>query len=147
MGIVLALSATGGSGMKLLIIDDEADLVEALNQYLSQSGHICATALKYHEAIDQIAQDHPELVLTDYRLPDGDGLGIIKTVRQKSQRTPVILMTAYDNPSLKQMALKAGARLPKQTVRSQNLSRHDSPVVTMSNLATRLSPWDAADTV
>ena len=94
---------------KLLIIDDEKDLVDALSQYLSQSGHTCRTALNYQTAIDQIAREHPELVLTDYWLPDGDGLGIIKTVHREDPQTPVIMMTAYHTRSLEQAALKSGA--------------------------------------
>jgi len=48
-------------------------------------------------------------VITNYRLPDGDGLRVIRTVQQRLPRAPVILMTGYHDSGLEEASLKAGA--------------------------------------
>jgi len=95
--------------MKLLIVEDETELIATLVRFLSRAGHSCATALNYQAAMDHIARSYPQLVITNYQLPDGDGLGVIKAVRQKYPLTPVILMTGYHTPTLEEAARKAGA--------------------------------------
>jgi len=79
--------------MKLIIVDDEWELAEVLARFLRRSGHDCLTALDVQGAIDAITQHRPGLVLTAFRLPDGDGLQIINHVRQTLPQTPVIVMT------------------------------------------------------
>jgi len=94
--------------MKLIVVDDEIDLAETLARFLSGSGYDCMTAFNVQKAIDLIIQNCPDLVITDYRLPDGDGFDVIKHVQQTLPRRPVILMTGYHDPRLEQAARTAG---------------------------------------
>jgi len=94
--------------VNLLIVDDEAELVGTLVRFLNRFGHDCVTAFNVQQAFDAIAQDRPELVITNYRLPDGDGFEVIKHVRQALPQTPVILMTGYHDSVLEQASRKAG---------------------------------------
>jgi len=94
--------------LKLLIVDDEAELVATLVRFLSRTGHTGGTAFNLQAAKDYLAQNQPELVITNYRLPDGDGLEIVRLVRQKYPHTPVILMTGDHEPGLQETSRKAG---------------------------------------
>lgn len=95
--------------MKLLIVDDETELVATLVRFLGRTGHTSGTAFNLQTAKDYLAQSQPELVITNYRLPDGDGLEIVRLVRQKYPHTPVILMSGDHEPGLQQTSRKAGA--------------------------------------
>ena len=95
--------------MKVLIVDDEVDLAETLARFLGRFGYGCMTALNVQKAIDLIIQNYPDLVITDYRLPDGDGFEVIKHVQQTLPQRPVIFMTGYHDPRLEQAARTAGA--------------------------------------
>ena len=95
--------------MKLLIVDDEWELSEVLARFLTHSGHHCLTALDVQRAIDAITQHRPDLVLTDFRLPDGDGLQVINQIRQILPHTPVIVMTGYHVSGMEEMVRRAGA--------------------------------------
>lgn len=98
-----------GPLVKALVVDDEADLVQALAEFLERLGHDCLIAMGARQAIDSVDQNRPDLVLTDLRLPDGDGFDIIQHVRRILPQTSVILMTAYDEPGMEKAALRAGA--------------------------------------
>ena len=95
--------------MRMIIVDDEWELAEVLARFLRRSGHDCLTALDVQGAIDAITLHRPGLVLTDFRLPDGDGLQIINHVRQTLPQTPVIVMTGYHIPGMEEMVRRAGA--------------------------------------
>jgi CheY-like chemotaxis protein len=61
------------------------------------------------EALDVIARDRPDLVVTDLKMPEMDGLGLVREVRQAHPAVPVILMTAHGSESIAAQALRAGA--------------------------------------
>ncbi|HEX5313452.1 MAG TPA: sigma-54 dependent transcriptional regulator, partial [Gammaproteobacteria bacterium] len=67
------------------------------------------TAADLAEARRRIAEAAPRLVLTDMRLPDGDGLGLVEWMRQQAPGIPVAVLTAYGNVETAVAALKAGA--------------------------------------
>ena len=70
---------------KILIVDDERDLVDAYVRLLERSGHRCVGAFDASEAIRIIDAESPDLVITDLSLPDISGIEIIRHVRAKSQ--------------------------------------------------------------
>lgn len=93
----------------VLIIDDEPDLREVLELTLLRMGLETASAEDVATARAQLARRRFDLVLTDMRLPDGDGLEIIRYVAQHSPSTPVAVITAYGSTENAIAALKAGA--------------------------------------
>jgi len=95
--------------LKLLIVDDERELAESLSRFLKLSAHSCVMALNVKEAINSIALDSPEIVITNYRLPDGDGFDVIRHVRRTLPQAPVILITGYHHSGLEKAARQAGA--------------------------------------
>ncbi len=96
---------------KILIVDDERDLVDAYVRLLERSGHRCVAAFDAKEAIQIIDDESPDLVITDLSLPDTSGIEIIRHVRAKSSSTPIIVMSGHNTPELNEAAHAAGANI------------------------------------
>ena len=96
---------------KILIVDDERDLVDAYVRLLERSGHRCVGAFDASEAIQMIDQELPDLVITDLSLPDTSGVAIIRHARSKSKTTPIIVMSGHNTPELNREARAAGANI------------------------------------
>jgi two-component system, NtrC family, response regulator PilR len=94
---------------RVLIIDDEPDIRELLAITLSRMGLLCDTAADFEQGIESIKHYSYSLVLTDMRLPDGDGIDIVKFIQQKKPQLPVAVITAYGNVEGAVNTLKAGA--------------------------------------
>jgi DNA-binding response OmpR family regulator len=80
--------------MKILIVDDEADLVDTYARFLERQGHDCLRAYGQKDATDHIEHDRPDLILTDIQMPDGDGLQVVRLARQRLPQAFVAVMTA-----------------------------------------------------
>jgi two-component system, NtrC family, response regulator AtoC len=91
----------------LLIVDDEALLRWSLRERLAQEGHRILEAGTAAEALEQAGG--VDLILLDFKLPDGDGLSVLQRVKQTSPDTLVILMTAYSTIESAVEAMKLGA--------------------------------------
>ena len=96
---------------KILIVDDERDLVDAYVRLLERSGYRCIGAYDANEAIQMIDAESPDLVITDLSLPDANGIEIVRRVRAKSPVTPIIVMSGHNTPGLHESARAAGANL------------------------------------
>ena len=92
----------------LLVVDDEALLRWSLRERLTQDGHTVLEAGTAAEALEQAA-NNVDLILLDFKLPDGDGLSVLQRVKQTSPDTLVILMTAYSTVENAVQAMKLGA--------------------------------------
>lgn len=92
-----------------LIVDDEADIRELLVLTLERMGLRVDGASSVTEALQHLAQSRYALCLTDMRLPDGDGLDLVRHIAQHSPGMPVAVITAYGSAENAVAALKAGA--------------------------------------
>jgi two-component system response regulator PilR (NtrC family) len=94
---------------KVLVIDDEPDLLELLELTLSRMGLDTTRAESVAEAIRLLDREAYDLCLTDMRLPDGEGLRVVEHINQKGLDVPVAVITAYGSAENAVAALKAGA--------------------------------------
>ncbi len=97
--------------MKILIVDDEVNLVRNLASYLTsfQNDFEVLTAWLGEDAIDLLKRQAPDILLTDIRLPGIDGLEVVRRALELHPQLKVIVMTAFGTPELRNLALKEGA--------------------------------------
>ncbi|MCB9481471.1 MAG: sigma-54-dependent Fis family transcriptional regulator [Desulfobacteraceae bacterium] len=95
---------------KLLIIDDEPDMLELLRRSLSSELEIEITCeSRSRQAIELIKNNHFDLILTDIKMPEINGLELLKRIRQINPDITVIMMTAYGEIDMVIHAMKNGA--------------------------------------
>src|SRR5689334_19733156 len=94
---------------KVLVVDDEPDLLELLEMTLSRMGLDTSRAESVADAQRQLDAQPFDLCLTDWNLPDGEGLRVVKHITQKALDVPVAVITAFGSAQNAVAALKAGA--------------------------------------
>ena len=80
---------------KLLIVDDEAGIVEEVKTYFEEEGYAVYTADTGKEGLDALEKFRPDLVLLDMKLPDISGIQVLKICKEKYPATKVIVNTGY----------------------------------------------------
>ena len=94
---------------RVLVVDDEADIRELIDLTLLRMGLTAVCAGSVAEARAALASHDFQLCLTDMRLPDGDGLDIVRHIGEAYAHLPVAVITAYGSAENAVAALKAGA--------------------------------------
>jgi two-component system, NtrC family, response regulator AtoC len=92
----------------VLIVDDDPLLRHCLRERFAQDGHDLLEAGSAGEALERVSPD-VDLVLLDFHLPDGDGLTVLRRIKETSPDTVVILMTAFSSVESAVEAMKLGA--------------------------------------
>ncbi len=87
----------GGSDARprVLIVDDDADLLRLLAMRLAAAGYRVASAESAEEALRLLNTERPQLVISDVQLPGADGLALFERIRERHPALPVILLTAH----------------------------------------------------
>lgn len=93
----------------ILVVDDEKNSREGLKHFLSGLDYDVDTAESGKEALEKILSNPPEIVLTDLKMPEMNGLELLHEIKRKSPKTIVILLTAYGTVENAVQAMKAGA--------------------------------------
>ena len=103
---------------QILIVDDSRVSRDLAGGCLQDSGFSLVFANNGREALESIAREMPDLVLTDLQMPEMDGLQLVQKIISTYPMLPVILMTAYGSEEIAVTALKAGAAsyLPKKNL-------------------------------
>ena len=83
------------SGARLLVVDDDPDMLRLLSMRLSSAGYQVTAVTSAETALTQLEIEHPQLVLSDVRLPGRDGLALFDEIRKRHPSLPVILLTAH----------------------------------------------------
>ncbi len=98
-----------GTSPRILLVDDEPDLLDLMELTLVKMGLETDRATSVAEAHSRLKQTHYDLCLTDMRLTDGEGLEVISYASALPAPVPVAVITAYGNAGNAVAALKAGA--------------------------------------
>ncbi|MBP6367501.1 MAG: sigma-54-dependent Fis family transcriptional regulator [Nitrosomonas sp.] len=93
----------------ILIVDDEPHIIELLELTLARMGMEVSSAIRIEDAKKLLQTRSFQLCLTDMRLPDGEGLDLVKHIAQHCSDLPVAVITAYSSTENAVAALKAGA--------------------------------------
>jgi len=94
---------------KVLIIEDEEDLIKGLKLNLIDEGYEVDSALNGVEGLLKVIQETPDLIILDIMLPDKDGLEVCRELRQKNISIPIIMLTAKGEEIDKVVGLEIGA--------------------------------------
>jgi DNA-binding NtrC family response regulator len=93
----------------ILVVEDRDSLRTMLCRALESDGHCVTEARDEPEAIERLQASAPAVVLTDLRLPRGDGFGVLRAAKASDPELPVIVMTAYGSIQDAVLAMKQGA--------------------------------------
>ena len=96
---------------KILVVDDDADIVEMLSYILKQAGFAISTAFNGIDALKKVRSLSPDLVLLDLMLPEMDGFAVCETLRRHAATAtlPVIMLTAMSGELGRLSGLGCGA--------------------------------------
>lgn len=94
---------------KILIVDDDASFCLMLKSFFSKNGMDAAVAFSLNDGLKAAKDTSYDIILTDYRLPDGNGIDLLNTIKRLSPDTVVILMTGYADIKIAVNAIKMGA--------------------------------------
>lgn len=95
--------------MRLLLVEDETEMARALGTVLAQHNHVVDHMPNLELGREAVLSDVHDAVILDRQLPDGDGLTLLREMRDAGNATPVIVLTAHNSPSDRIGGLNGGA--------------------------------------
>lgn len=95
--------------MKILVVDDEYSVIEALAEYLRMRGYEVLRAGRGDEALSLLQQARPGVMLLDIRLPGMSGMEVLRKARALDPQAQIIMITGLDDQNLRKEALEIGA--------------------------------------
>ena len=94
---------------RILVIDDEKAIRWSLGEALKNQGYDVVDAENGKKGISLFKQEPADLVILDLKLPDTNGIEVLKQIREEDDEVPVIMMTAYGEVETAVEAIKSGA--------------------------------------
>lgn len=95
--------------MKILIVEDELALSNSISTYLKHENYLCETATNFKSALEKVDSYDYDCILLDISLPDGNGLNVLKTLKEDGKTDGVIIISAKDSLDDKILGLQLGA--------------------------------------
>ncbi len=95
--------------MKILIIEDERELLNAVKEYLQSEGYLCEEATDLREGVNKIHRYEYDCIIADIGLPDGNGLKLIAELKAKQSETGIIIISARNSLEDKISGLDLGS--------------------------------------
>ena len=93
---------------KILVVDDDKELMKSVCSFLNQSGYEAKVCLSAEDAYDVMYENVFDLIVSDIMMPDIDGFEFVKTVREINEEIPILFMTARDDKPSKQLGYRVG---------------------------------------
>ena len=94
---------------QILIVEDDTTFIQIIEGFLTKNNYSVETAIDLNEAFKLVEKQTYELLLIDYRLPDGTGLDLLKHVREKGLNVPIIIMTSFNDVRTAVKSIQMGA--------------------------------------
>ena len=94
---------------KILIADDDINLLKMLRRTLVYEGFDVVTAQNGEEALDKIHTEQPDLAVLDWMMPKMDGISVVETLREVDSGIPIMMLTARDAVEFRVQGLESGA--------------------------------------
>ncbi len=104
-----ALGEPPSCKQRILVIDDEPDIRETLDMFLSSLGYEVSTAESGHTAVEQVQREAFDLVITDIRMPGMSGVDVMAALRRINPGLPVIVVSGYISEESGLRCSEAGA--------------------------------------
>ncbi|MES2458083.1 MAG: sigma-54 dependent transcriptional regulator [Bacteroidota bacterium] len=95
--------------IKILIIEDDLTFSQILNGFLSKNGYQVDVVHEVKKSLASIGKEVPDLILADYRLPDGTGLDVLSHIREKGLSLPLVIMTSFNDVKTAVKSIQMGA--------------------------------------
>jgi CheY-like chemotaxis protein len=95
--------------LKILIVDDNEKIRYFIKRMLSNDDYVLLEAENGEAAVTSLLQHDPDVILMDIKMGDMDGIEATKLIKDKSEKIRVIIVTDYDEQSLRKRAKEAGA--------------------------------------
>ena len=97
------------TALRILFVDDEPDLLESLSLYFSSADRVVETASSGNEALKLCEKNEYDVVITDIRMANGDGLFLLESLKQRNQLSPIVVMMSGFSEVTKDEAVRKGA--------------------------------------
>jgi two-component system OmpR family response regulator len=97
-----------GGGQRILVVDDEPSIVDAVATALRYEGYAVDEAATGRDALEAVIRQEPDLVVLDWMLPDIEGIEVGRRLRERGFKTAILFLTAKDATENKVDALRAG---------------------------------------
>lgn len=99
-------------GRRILVADEDKDVVQCFAGLLRRAGYTVLTALDAAQAVMQAHREGPDLILTDIAMPAGGGFTVLERLAQSTETMdiPILVLTGSDEPELEERPLAAGVR-------------------------------------
>jgi two-component system response regulator HydG len=94
---------------KILLVEDDLTFSQMLQNFVQKNGHEITTASNIKTGLKFLEQNTFDLLLLDYRLPDGTGLDVLADIREKGKLVPAIMMTSFNDVRTAVKAIRSGA--------------------------------------
>ncbi len=101
---------TESSKYIILVVDDEELIRNLVVTFLSKLGHSCLTAIDGVDALDKMKKNKIDVVITDIKMPNMDGITLISKISTQYPDLPIMVMTAFEQEHSAGTAISAGAR-------------------------------------
>lgn len=95
--------------LRILVVDDEVELSHMLRVHLEAEGYQVVTADSGHAGLATLANDRFDLLIVDLKMPDMNGLDLVRAARERDRSAAIIIMTAYASVETVVEALRLGA--------------------------------------
>jgi len=95
--------------VKILVIDDDQEVISTLQTFFSTEGHEVTGAMTAKEGKRQALLEKPDLTFVDIRLPDMDGIDLLRDIKELDKEAVIVMITAYKDAEKVVTAFRSGA--------------------------------------